>query len=75
MLFLARHGEGHRLLLHEVNYRANVFALKQAGATMLLGFSVVGSLAMEVKPGDLAMSEQYFDWTRGNRQPVATWSA
>jgi 5'-methylthioadenosine phosphorylase len=52
-----------------------VFALKQAGATMLLGFSVVGSLAMEVKPGDLAMSEQYFDWTRGNRQPVATWSA
>ena len=68
VLFLARHGSGHRLLPHEVNYRANVFALKQAGATMLLGFSAVGSLAMEVKPGDLAMPEQYFDWTRGNRQ-------
>jgi 5'-methylthioadenosine phosphorylase len=68
VLFLARHGAGHRLLPHEVNYRANVFALKQAGATMLLGFSAVGSLAFEVKPGDLAMPEQYFDWTRGQRQ-------
>ena len=68
VLFLARHGAGHRLLPHEVNYRANVFALKQAGATMLLGFSAVGSLAMEVKPGDLAMPAQYFDWTRGPRQ-------
>ena len=68
VLFLARHGSGHRLLPHEVNYRANVFALKQAGATMLLGFSAVGSLALEVKPGDLAVPEQYFDWTRGSRQ-------
>lgn len=68
ILFLARHGSGHRLLPHEVNYRANVFALKQAGATMLLGFSAVGSLAIEVKPGDLAMPEQYVDWTRGQRQ-------
>ncbi|MBM3362970.1 MAG: MTAP family purine nucleoside phosphorylase [Betaproteobacteria bacterium] len=68
VLFLARHGAGHRLLPHEVNYRANVFALKRAGATMLLGFSAVGSLALEIQPGDLAMPEQYFDWTRGQRQ-------
>lgn len=68
VLFLARHGAGHRLLPHEVNYRANVFALKQAGATMLLGFSAVGSLAQEIKPGEIAMPDQYFDWTRGNRQ-------
>ncbi|MDO9278181.1 MAG: MTAP family purine nucleoside phosphorylase [Polaromonas sp.] len=68
VLFLARHGAGHRFLPHEVNYRANVFALKQAGATMLLGFSAVGSLAEEVKPGEMAMPEQYFDWTRGHRQ-------
>ncbi|MCA3174111.1 MAG: S-methyl-5'-thioinosine phosphorylase [Burkholderiales bacterium] len=68
LLFLARHGAGHRLLPHEVNYRANIFALKQAGATMLLGFSAVGSLALELKPGDLAMPEQFFDWTRGVRQ-------
>jgi 5'-methylthioadenosine phosphorylase len=68
VLFLARHGAGHRLLPHEVNYRANVFALKQAGATLLLGFSAVGSLAQDIKPGDIALPEQYFDWTRGNRQ-------
>ena len=68
VLFLARHGAGHRLLPHEVNYRANVFALKRAGATMLLGFSAVGSLAEHVAPGDLAMPSQYFDWTRGQRE-------
>lgn len=68
LLFLARHGAGHRLLPHEVNYRANVYALKRAGATMMLGFSAVGSLAMEIAPGDLAMPEQYIDWTRGARE-------
>lgn len=68
LLFLARHGAGHRLLPHEVNYRANVYALKRAGATMMLGFSAVGSLAMEVAPGELAMPEQYIDWTRGARE-------
>ena len=68
VLFLARHGAGHRLLPHEVNYRANVFALKQAGATMLLAFSAVGSLTEAVAPGELAIAEQYFDWTRGGRE-------
>ena len=68
VLFLARHGAGHRLLPHEVNYRANIFALKRAGARQLLGFSAVGSLALELAPGTLAMPEQYFDWTRGQRE-------
>lgn len=68
VLFMARHGTGHRLLPHEVNYRANVFALKRAGATMLLGFSAVGSLSLDVAPGTLAMPEQYLDWTRGSRE-------
>lgn len=68
LLFLARHGAGHRLLPHEVNYRANIFALKRAGATMLLGLSAVGSLSIDVPPGALAMPEQYFDWTRGVRE-------
>jgi 5'-methylthioadenosine phosphorylase len=68
LMFLARHGAGHRLLPHEVNYRANVFALKRAGATQILGFSAVGSLAEAVAPGDLAMPSQYFDWTRGRRE-------
>ena len=68
LAFLPRHGRGHRIPPSEVNYRANVFALKRAGATMLLGFSAVGSLAEEVAPGDLAMPSQYFDWTRGQRE-------
>ena len=68
LLFLARHGAGHRLLPHEVNYRANIFALKRAGATQILGFSAVGSLDEEIAPGDFAIASQYFDWTRGNRE-------
>ena len=68
LLFLARHGSGHRLLPHEVNYRANIYALKRAGATRILGFSAVGSLAQEIAPGDFAMPDQYFDWTRGTRE-------
>jgi len=67
LLFLARHGSGHKHLPHEVNYRANLYALKRAGATQVLGFSAVGSLAQEIAPGDLAMPSQYFDWTRGGR--------
>ena len=67
LLFLARHGAGHKLLPHEVNYRANIYALKRAGATQILGFSAVGSLVQEIAPGDLAMPSQYFDWTRGGR--------
>jgi len=68
LLFMARHGAGHKLLPHEVNYRANVFALKRAGATQILGVSAVGSLAEYVAPGDFAMPTQYFDWTRGARE-------
>ena len=67
LLFLARHGAGHKLLPHEVNYRANIYALKRAGATQILGFSAVGSLVQEIAPGDLAMPSQYFDWTKGGR--------
>ena len=68
VLFMARHGAGHRLLPHEVNYRANVYALKRAGATRVLGFSAVGSLAERIAPGDLAVPSQYFDWTKGGRE-------
>ncbi|MDL2336577.1 MAG: MTAP family purine nucleoside phosphorylase [Pseudomonadota bacterium] len=68
VLFLARHGTGHRLLPHEVNYRANIYALKRAGATQILSFSAVGSLAEAIAPGHLAMPDQYFDWTKGDRK-------
>lgn len=68
VLFLARHGAGHQQLPHEINYRANIFALKQLGATQIIGVSAVGSLRAEIAPGDLALPEQYFDWTRGQRK-------
>ncbi len=68
VLFLPRHGSGHKFLPHEINYRANIFALKKSGARMILGFSAVGSLREEIPPGDFAIPEQYFDWTRGNRE-------
>lgn len=67
ILFLARHGERHQYLPHEVNYRANIFALKSLGATQILGISAVGSLDESIAPGDLAIPDQYFDWTRGRR--------
>ena len=67
ILFLARHGKGHQFLPHEVNYRANIFALKQLGARRVFGVSAAGSLREEIKPGDLAIASQYFDHTRGKR--------
>jgi len=67
ILFLARHGKGHQFLPHEVNYRANIFALKKLGALRIFGVSAAGSLREEIKPGDLAIATQYFDHTRGQR--------
>ena len=68
ILFLARHGTGHSLLPHEVNYAANLFALKKLGATAVLSVSAVGSLREEYKPGDLVAIDQYIDFTKGQRK-------
>lgn len=67
ILFLPRHGAGHSYLPHEINYRANIFALKQAGAKMVVGFSAVGSLREEIAPGDFSIPSQYLDLTKGKR--------
>ena len=67
VLFLARHGANHAFLPGEVNYRANIFALKQLGARRVVGISASGSLRQELKPGELALVDQYFDHTRGQR--------
>ncbi len=68
VIFIPRHGAHHELLPTEVNYRANIFALKQHGARRILSLSTVGSLAKEVKPGDAAVPNQYIDRTKGQRQ-------
>ena len=67
-LFLSRHGSSHELLPTEVNYRANIFALKKHGAKAIITFSAVGSLRAELKPGDMAVTTQYIDRTKGIRK-------
>ena len=67
VLFLPRHGAHHQFLPHEINYRANIFALKKTGARQVLGFSATGSLREDIHPGDLAVPTQYFDFIKGNR--------
>ncbi|MCK4762420.1 MAG: S-methyl-5'-thioadenosine phosphorylase [Candidatus Aminicenantes bacterium] len=61
--FLSRHGIGHRLNPSEVNYRANLFALKKLGVERLLSVSAVGSLQEELKPMDLVIWDQFVDNT------------
>lgn len=64
-LFLSRHGPGHRLGPSQIDYRANIDALKRAGATDLLAVSAVGSLQQELAPGDFASVSQFIDRTCG----------
>lgn len=64
VVFLARHGKGHRLLPSEVPYRANIFALKQMGVRYILSFSAVGSLAEEMAPLDMVIPDQFIDLTK-----------
>lgn len=61
--FISRHGMGHRLNPSEVNYRANLFALKLLGVKTLISVAAVGSLKEEMKPMDLVIWDQYFDNT------------
>lgn len=68
VLFLSRHGAHHELLPSEVNYRANIFALKKHGASKVLSFSAVGSLQEELKPGDMVVPYQFIDRTKSLRK-------
>lgn len=64
VVFLARHGRGHRLLPGEVPYQANIYAMKQLGVRYLISFSAVGSLSEEIAPLDMVLPDQYIDMTR-----------
>ena len=68
VLFLPRHGEHHQFLPHEINYQANIFALKKCGVKQILGLSAIGSLREELKPGDFVIPSQYIDWVKGDRK-------
>ncbi|HMK08410.1 MAG TPA: S-methyl-5'-thioadenosine phosphorylase [Anaerolineales bacterium] len=63
--FLARHGEDHRLTPSEVNYRANIYALKAVGVEQVVAISACGSLRQEIEPGRMVIPDQLFDATRG----------
>ncbi len=65
LVFLARHGRGHGILPHEVNYRANIYGMKMLGVEWLLSLSAVGSMRVDIRPGDLVVVDQYFDRTDG----------
>ncbi len=63
MVFLPRHGKGHRLLPTEVNNRANIFGMKKLGVGRILSVSAVGSLKEEIEPGHMVLPDQFIDRT------------
>jgi 5'-methylthioadenosine phosphorylase len=68
MVFLPRHGRGHRLLPSEVNYRANIYGMKKLGVTHLVSVSAVGSMKNEIAPGHIVIPDQFIDRTNGTRK-------
>lgn len=65
VLFLARHGDPHVLLPHQVNYRANLAALQQAGATAIVAVNAVGGISDEAVSGAIVVPTQIIDYTHG----------
>ncbi len=65
--FLARHGQGHKLLPSEINYRANIFGMKTLGVERIISVSAVGSMKEHIQPGHLVIPNQFYDHTRSRR--------
>ena len=63
MVFLARHGYGHTIAPHEINYRANLWALDQAGVTSIVSVATVGGIRDDLAPGALLLPDQIIDYT------------
>ncbi len=64
MAFLARHGRGHRILPSEINFRANVYAMKMLGVERIISVSAVGSLMENLQPGEFLVPDQFVDRTK-----------
>ncbi len=62
--FLPRHGRGHTVLPSEINYRANIYALKSLGARRIISVSAVGSMKESIKPGEVVIPSQFIDHTK-----------
>jgi 5'-methylthioadenosine phosphorylase len=68
MVFLPRHGRGHRLTPSEVNYRANIYGMKKLGVERIISISAVGSLKDAIEPGHIVIPDQFYDRTKGVRK-------
>ena len=67
VVFLARHGAGHTIPPHAVNYRANIWALHSVGVTHLLAIATVGGISSDLAPGDIVLPHQMIDYTHGRK--------
>lgn len=65
IVFLARHGYGHTLAPHQINYRANLWALREVGARQVIAVATVGGIRREYGPGELIVPDQIIDYTHG----------
>ena len=65
VVFLPRHGKGHRIQPSSVNFRANIFGMKKLGAEWIIGVSAVGSMKESIHPGDMVIPNQFIDQTKG----------
>jgi len=68
LAFLARHGVGHHISPSEINYRANIYALKSLGVERIVSISACGSLREDYAPGEVVIPDQLFDFTRGRER-------
>lgn len=68
MAFLPRHGKGHRLAPSELPFRANIHAMKQLGMDCVVGISAVGSMKIDLRPGEMVLVDQFLDRTRGRTE-------
>jgi 5'-deoxy-5'-methylthioadenosine phosphorylase len=66
-VFLARHGEGHKIPPHAINYRANLWALREAGITHVIAIGAVGAIAPWFTPGSVAVPDDLIDYTSGRQ--------
>lgn len=67
VVFLARHGGGHTIPPHAINYRANIWALQSVGVENLLAIATVGGIASQLKTGDIVLPDQIIDYTHGRK--------
>ena len=65
VVFLPRHGKGHRILPSELNFRANIYGMKKLGVEWIIAVSAVGSMKEEIRPGEIVIPDQFFDRTKG----------